>query len=118
MIKLPKDFADLEALAGKWARGTEHERNEIRWTASVQDFAEFYEQVLPKLDSILGELAKHALDEMDGQTENLFNLATAFAEAAPHHELYDGSPVVPHSFSARRFVPGHGDLASSEVHLR
>lgn len=30
------------------------------------------------------------------------------AEAAPHHELYGGSPQVPFSFDARRFVPEHG----------
>ncbi|WP_411817226.1 hypothetical protein [Hyphococcus sp. DH-69] len=115
MITLPGKFSDLDDLVQKWARPTEHQRNEIRWSASTEEFAEFYDRVLPRVDSILDELTKCQLNKLSASEENLFNLAAAFAEAAPHHELYGGSSVVPHSFSARRFVPGHGHQPSHQV---
>ncbi len=58
--------------------------------------------------AILEELSGYSLDGMDPAQRNLFCLAAAFAEAAPHHELYGGSAAVPHSFSAHRFAPRHG----------
>ena len=51
------------------------------------------------------EPAPYSLDSMEEGAElNLFYLACAFAEAAPHHELHGGSANVPHSFDAKRFV--------------
>ena len=47
----------------------------------------------------------------DPAAYNALMLASAYAEAAPHHELYGGSAEVPHSFDARRFVPEHGAVA-------
>ena len=109
---LPAAFADLAGLAARWARPTEKARSEIRWAASPADFAAYYEAMMPHLDAILAHLATCPLEGMSEADTNLFCLATAFAEAAPHHELYKGSADVPFSFSARRFVPGHGDAPS------
>ncbi|MEY4720524.1 MAG: hypothetical protein RIQ46_249 [Pseudomonadota bacterium] len=109
---LPPAFADLAPFAGTWARPTENARSEIRWSAGPADFAAFYGAVMPRLPDMLDYLATVPLDGMDEAQANLFSLAAAFAEAAPHHELYGGSPDVPFSFSARRFVPGHGDTPS------
>lgn len=114
-ILLPPAFADLAPLASIWARPTENARSEIRWAASAADFAAFYQAVMPRLTGILDTLSRVPLDGMDEAQTNLFCLAAAFAEAAPHHELYGGSPDVPFSFSARRFVPGHGDTPSWEA---
>ena len=41
----------------------------------------------------------------------LYYLALAFAQAAPHNELYDCSNTVPNSFEAYRFVAAHGEVA-------
>ena len=115
---LPEAFADLAAMAAKWARPTENERNAIRWSASADEFAIFYHAVMPRLESILAELEGCSLGALDSPHANLFYLASAFAEAAPHHELYGGSAKVPHSFAAERFVPDHGNLASDMVLMR
>ena len=66
--------------------------------------------MLPLLDQVLeyldqfkpGQVLEHALP--------LYYLALAFAEAAPHNELYDCSNTVPNSFEAHRFVAAHGEL--------
>ncbi len=112
---LPQAFADLAPLARIWARSTENERSDIRWSAGPADFAVFYAAAMPRLPEILDYLATVTLEDMDEAQTNLFCLAAAFAEAAPHHELYGGSPDVPFSFAARRFVPGHGDIPSWEA---
>lgn len=117
-VKLPQGYEDLAGFAAKWARSTEHARSEIRWAASAADFAAFYEAMMPRLPAILADLGKLPLDGMDEAQTNLFCLAAAFAEAAPHHELYGGSPDVPFSFSARRFVPGHGNTPSWSQNFR
>ena len=111
-ITLPAGFEDLAELAAHWARATENARSAIRWNASAQDFEAFYTAFMPRLRTALDLLEQIPLDGMDEAHTNLFELACAFAEAAPHHELYGGSADAPHSFSARRFVPGHGDTAS------
>lgn len=117
-MNLPQGFEDLSPVARTWARPTENGRSEIRWGAGAADFAAFHATVMPRLPQILGYLNDVPLDAMDEAQTNLFCLAAAFAEAAPHHELYGGSPDVPFSFSARRFVPGHGDTVSWSSSLR
>ncbi len=115
---LPEAFADLAGMAAKWARPTENERNAIRWSASAEDFAAFHDAVMPRLELMLAELATCPLGDLDTPNANLFCLASAFAEAAPHHELYSGSAKVPHSFAAVRFVADHGDIPSDATQMR
>lgn len=117
-MQLPQGYEDLATMAARWARPTEAARSEVRWNASAGDFASLYDAMMPRLDAILAELATLPLDGMDEAQTNLFCLAAAFAEASPHHELYGGSPDVPFSFSARRFVPGHGATPSWSGLLR
>lgn len=106
--ELPEGFEGLEAMARKWARPTENERNAIRFNASAEDFAEFYAVMMPRLPALLGRLAGYDPSPSDPAENRGLQLVCAFAEAAPHHELYGGSPQVPFSFDARRFVPEHG----------
>ena len=115
---LPTGFEDLVDLYERWARPTENLRSEIRWKASAQDFRALYEAMLPRLPDVLSALAACPLEGMNPAEEALFNLAVAFAEAAPHHELYSGSAEVPFSFAAHRFRPGHGDLPANARVLR
>lgn len=107
---LPHDFIDLSEMAGRWARPSEGERSKVRWEATIEEFKVFYEAVMPRLDAILVALSDVPSDKLDPAHRELFYLACAFAEAAPHHELYRGSAKVPFSFDARRFVPSHGEV--------
>lgn len=109
---LPPGFADLSPFADHWARRTENERSAIRWLARPADFAAFYGAVMPRLPEILTVLDACPAGAVPDDLSGLYYLACAFAEASPHHELYGGSPDVPHSFDARRFRAMHGDQAS------
>lgn len=111
-VILPNSFSDLAAWAAQWGRSNEIERSRIRWKATAEDFANFYAAIMPRLDAILSYLADVPLGNLNEADANLFNLAAAFAEASPHHELYKGSADVPFSFSAHRFVAGHGNQIS------
>lgn len=108
---LPEGFEGLESVAAKWARPTEDERNAIRLDAQAADFAAFYEAMMSRLPSLLERLAGYPPSPSDPAQNLALQLVCAFAEAAPHHELYAGSPQVPFSFDARRFVPQHGGEA-------
>lgn len=110
---LPAGFDDLTPLAERWGKDSENARNEVRWNATAEDFAIFYQAVMPRLDAVLEALSPCRAHELPDDAKRLFYLACAFAEASPHHELYRGSAQVPFSFEARRFVPAHGDLDSA-----
>lgn len=106
---LPAGFEDLDPLAKRWARPTENARNAIRYTATAADFADFHSRMMPRLDALFTLLRQYPPGS-GGAAENLaLQLVCAFAEAAPHHDLYGGNPQVPYSFDARRFVPDHGE---------
>jgi hypothetical protein len=114
-FKLPSAFADLEPLAARWGRASENERSRIRWSATAEEFATFYNAVMPRLDEILAFLTKNSVTGRMEEVQNLFDFACAFAEASPHHELYKGSARVPYSFDAHRFVAAHGDDVTREL---
>ncbi|WP_246263532.1 hypothetical protein [Parasphingopyxis algicola] len=103
----------METIALKWAKPSETERDEVRWNATPEEFAAFYETVMPHIDAILDHLSNSQPKDLDAAERHLFYLACALAEATPHHELYNGSAQVPFSFDARRFVPAHGKLDSA-----
>jgi hypothetical protein len=105
---LPPPFEDLEPLAGRWARATEDERSAIRHVASADDFRTLYDTLAPRFAQILDHLRRQPASGLEGGARRLFELACAFVEAAPHHELYRGSAQVPHSFDPRRLVASHG----------
>lgn len=106
---LPAGFEELEPFARTWARPTENARTAIRLAASAADFAAFDAAMAPRLDALLSLLADCDAHPEDPGRNLALQLACAYAEAAPHHELYAGSPTVPYSFDARRFVPDHGE---------
>ncbi len=110
-LPLPAQFSELAPLAVHWARPSENQRSEIRWSASADDFRTLYEAMMPRLEDILSLLSGHPVTDMPDDVHNLYLLACAFAEASPHHELYGGSNAVPFSFDARRFVRTDGDAA-------
>ncbi len=111
ITQLPAGFHELEPLVAHWARPTENERNAIRLSASAADFIGFDALMAPRLDALLAHLATLPARPDDPADYNALLLAAAFAEAAPHHELYGDSAQVPYSFDARRFTPDHGNDA-------
>ena len=106
---LPAGFEDLAPVAARWARPTENERNALRFEAGAADFAAFRDAMAPRLEALLDYLKDCPPSPEEPAQRNALMLACAYAEAAPHHELYGGSAEVPFSFDARRFVPDHGN---------
>ena len=110
MALLPEQFSQLESLAGTWALPTELQRSERRWAAGPDDYRRFYEAMLPALDQVLDYLDRYEPGNIPEPALPLYRLALAFAEAAPHNELYECCNTVPNSFDARRFVAAHGEV--------
>ncbi len=110
MALLPEQFSRLEPFAEHWAFPTELQRSQQRWNAGPDDYRRFYEVMLPLLDQVLEYLDRFKPGEVPEPVLPLYHLALAFAEAAPHNELYDCSSTVPNSFAAYRFVAAHGEV--------
>jgi hypothetical protein len=108
---LPAAFAHLQGFAERWALPSENQRSAVRWTSSKEEFAAFHEAVMPSLDALMDALGDQPVPPADPALRTLYLLACAFAEAAPHHDLYKGSAQVPFSFEAHRFEAAHGDIA-------
>ncbi|MEQ8387749.1 MAG: hypothetical protein RIE22_03390 [Alphaproteobacteria bacterium] len=109
MSALPPAYDDLEPFVPVWAHPTENERSRRRWAAAPEDFQQFYDAMLPRIEAILTDLDRHDLNDLPESARPLYYLALAFAEVAPHIELYGGSAEVPNSFLASRVIAGHGD---------
>lgn len=103
-----KDFHDLERFIPIWGLSTETARSERRWRSSPGEFRAFYEATLPRLDELLAYLDQFSIGNLPTEAEPFYHLALAFAEVAPHCELYGDSNKVPNSFSAERFQAAFG----------
>lgn len=110
MSKLPAEFSDLDALADVWALPTEDERSKVRWASNKDGFQALYDALLDRIEDIMAHLDQYEIGHMPDDARTLYYLALAFAEASPHVEMYKGSPVVPNSFDAERFVATHGSV--------
>jgi len=102
---LPLQFRDLEPYLD-WSLPTEQARSAKRQTSSMAEISGFYTVMLPRLEAILSELARHAPDTADTAIQRLSNLALALAEIAPAVENY-GQPSVVDGYDVSRFVPLH-----------
>ena len=102
------DFQDLTPYLSKWALPSEAERSAVRWRASPEEFRAFYDALLPRLDELLACLDEFALGSLSEEAIPWYYLALAFAEVAPHCELYNDDNKVPNSFDAKRFIAAHG----------
>ena len=103
-----QQFADLLPLLEQWALPSEQARSQVRWHTDADGFQAFYAAVLPRLDELLAFVDRYELGALPPEVLPFFHLLLAFAEAAPHCELYGGSNRVPNSFDAARFVAAHG----------
>jgi hypothetical protein len=102
-------FSDFSPLLEKWAFPAENQRSAVRWGASASEFEEFYSKMMPRLGEFLELLSHNPPNKLPPELHGIYQLVCAFAEAAPHHELYKGSAEVPHSFDPRRFRALHGN---------
>lgn len=92
----------------EWALRTPNERREKRIQSTSEELKEFHERILPYLEAVLEECDKYPFGELPASHHDLFNIALAAAEVAPHVELYRGDPRVPNSFEESQFVASHG----------
>jgi uncharacterized protein YaaN involved in tellurite resistance len=88
MAKLPLQFADLEKYAGKWAKPTFHQRYDVRLSSSMDEINDFYQTMLPKIDSIVEYLNQYPVGQMPEDAKTLFYLICATMNIAPAVELY------------------------------
>ncbi len=106
---LPECLTELAPCMTVWAQPTEDERSRCRWAASPEDFQAFYDAVWPLLDDLLAYIDRYELGAMPDSVLPYYWLALAFAEVAPHVEMYRGAAEVPNSFPAYRLSASGGD---------
>lgn len=111
MDALPHKYRDLEPFVPIWAHATENARSQQRWASSPADFQAFYGAMLPRIEEALTDLDRYPPDAIPDEAKPLYRLVLAFAEVAPHVEMYGGSAEVPHSFPASRVRAKHGAVA-------
>lgn len=109
MTELPEQFQQLQKFANIWALPTELQRSEQRWIANEAQYQDFYDAMLPILDDVLAYLDQYQIGAIPENVLPLYHLALAFAESAPHTELYANQSQVPNSFEASRFQAAHGN---------
>lgn len=106
---LPKNFQMLEPLVSRWALTTQNTRQALRISSTKGELQYFYDNMLPRLPAIMEHVDQFPLGQLPPESERLFALALTLAEIAPHIELYNGDPNVPHSFAEMRMIAEHGD---------
>lgn len=111
MKTLPKEFAELQPLAEKWAGATEDERAAARRSSTPAELKSFYDAVFSRLPEILKRVDKYPLGKVEGQDLPLFHMALALTEVAPHVEFYKCDPNVPHAFKETRMFGVHAATA-------
>ena len=108
---LPSGFAELEKFTAKWAKPTEYERAAARRTSSPDELNAFYAAALKQLPAILERIDHYALGKVEGADRELYYIALALAEVAPHVEFYKSNPNVPFAFREDRMFGVHSGLA-------
>lgn len=108
--KLPSSFSDLEEYLD-WALPSETQRRQKREASSMVQIQEFYDAVLPKLPAVLehfraAEAKAGDPDKVDDDTQLLFTLMLAFADASLSIEIHK-SPIVPDGMLGDIWKPEH-----------
>ena len=83
----PREFADLEHLAG-WSLDTEEARNRHRLTRPYAEIKAFYDEMLPRAETILAYLNGFPLEGLPPAQTRLLNLVHALADAGPPVEWW------------------------------
>ena len=107
-MTVPAGFEALGRFA-RWNLPTQNQRAAARRSASSESLREFYDGMLPHMESVLDACDQFELGKLPESHQGIFNLALSMAEIAPHIEFYRGDPKVPYSFDEDRFIAVHGD---------
>lgn len=103
--RLPHGFEDLQPFIG-WARPTELERNEKRWSATMDESQRFYDAMLARGPAALEYLDQFELAEIREENLLLLNMCLALAECSATIEMYEEAQPK-YVFPMARFVPVH-----------
>ena len=100
MNELAKDFSDLERFVDAgWALPREQDRWARRVSSTSSEIKDFYETMLPRMDSIVSYLERYSLETLPEKERPLFFLALAFMDVAPAWEVFQApdlpEPVFP-----------------------
>lgn len=100
---LPEPFKRLEPFATQWSIDDEASRNLKRISSTIESLREFYQALLPEMQSIIDYLRPLPLPKLNDQQLSLLNLAKMLMEVAPAIEIFN-EPDVPNSFEPERFL--------------
>ncbi|WP_408587638.1 hypothetical protein [Novosphingobium sp.] len=104
-IQLPEQFADLVRFL-PWARPTEVQRNDQRWSSTLEESQAFYTTMLERGPAALEYLNRLPLHDIRGADRTLLNMCLALAECSATVEMYE-NPQPKYVFPIARFVPVH-----------
>ena len=93
---------------GQWNLATHDERWAARRGSTADELRDFYEGFGPHLRDILAACDLYPLGDLPEPHRSLLNIAFAYAEVAPHIELYKGNPKVPNSFDEEKLISSRG----------
>jgi len=102
---LPPGFEDLIPFID-WAKPTERERNDKRWSSSLGESQLFYDRMIERGPAALAYLDRFALSDIEGADRTLLDMCLALAECSATIEMY-GDPRPKYVFPIARFVPTH-----------
>ena len=103
MSQVPPEFADLEHRVPEWALRTEEERFRKLHSIEYAELADFYHEMLPRLDAILEYLSKHRLSAMPADALTLYNLALTMVETSHPMDLGWGATDFPGAYRWNAF---------------
>jgi len=73
-MRLPAQFADLEAFAEAWCLPTEEERYAKRLASPMSELQAFYDAVFPRLEEALLFCDQYGLDDLPAEVLDLMRL--------------------------------------------
>ena len=91
MIPFPndKELAGLRKyVEAGWAKPTLEERNEKRFSSTMEEIDEFYNAMMEKMDYVMTNLQKFDVDTISPEWRTIMQLGLAFMDAAPAVEIY------------------------------
>jgi hypothetical protein len=101
---LPEQFQDLAGYASIWALSTEAARHRRRCESRIEELADFYNAMLPRMDEVIGYLNQFPLGGMPEDALRLYYVALSFMEVSLSVEL-TGEPD-----EAVAFQPGRLEI--------
>ena len=99
---LPDGFDDLSKYVPAWIHSTEIARNRFRVLRTMPQLQDFYDTMMPRLESITAFLNDYPLEALPRECANLLELALMTMEVAPAIEYYN-NPDVPNSVEHEKF---------------